>query len=143
MTTDSGLRLLLDRAEISHVVYCYAAALDRLDWPLMRGVLADRVTIDYSSFDRTINREMSADEWVSMLKLLVGSVRTQHISTNHRHTIEGDTAECHSYMQSARLLTGPDGDYYVTLYGQYTHGLARETGGWKITKCVLELMPYA
>ncbi len=138
---DIRLQNLVDRAAISDVVLRYALALDLQDWLLMRSTLADRVTIDYSSFDPTINRDMPADEWVELLRVMAGSVPTQHMSTNHLHAIDGNQAVCRSNMQSARLLSGPQGDYYFTLYGHYIHTLTRLGSGWQITECALMLMP--
>jgi hypothetical protein len=62
---------------------------------------------------------------------------TQHLSTNHVHTIDRDDASCVSYMQAAHFLKREGIDYACFLYGHYTNLLTRTEAGWKIRKCTL------
>ncbi len=130
---------LADRAAISDVVISYATALDTRDWRRLRSILLDPVHIDYSSFDPSLDVQMPADDWVARVTELGGFDATQHISTNHVHTIDGDDAQCVSYMQAAHFLTRQDGPYVCFLYGYYTNRLKRTEAGWKIAKCTLTI----
>jgi hypothetical protein len=103
----------------------------------MRQVFTDRVFLDFRTFDPALHREMAADEVVDLARRLAAFDATQHMSTNHVHTIEGDRATCVSYMQAGHFLTRPDGPYACFLYGYYTNGLERTAAGWKIARCAL------
>lgn len=128
---------IADRAAISDVVISYATALDTRDWALLRSILLDPVHIDYTSFDPALDRRMPADDWVENVKQLAGFDATQHISSNHVHSLDGDRASCVSYMQAGHFLKRPEGDYHCFLYGHYINNLVRTSGGWKIGKCTL------
>jgi len=128
---------LRDRAAISDVVIQYATALDQRNWGLLRSILADPIHIDYSSFFPGADASMPADEWVGRVGQLSRFYATQHMSTNHVHSIDGDEASCVSYMQAGHFLKHEDIDYACFLYGYYTNLLTRTDAGWKIRKCTL------
>lgn len=130
---------LADRAAISDVVIAYASALDRRDWALLRSMLCERVRIDYTSFDPSLDCEMPADEWVDRVRQLEGFTATQHLSSNHVHDIRADEASCISQMQAAHFLRRADGEHVCVLHGQYTHSLLRRADGWKIAACRLTI----
>jgi hypothetical protein len=97
----------------------------------------DRVFLDFRTFDPRLYREMPADEIVELAKRLGAFDATQHISTNHAHTIDGDKATCVSYMQAGHFLKRDDGDHVCFLYGYYTYSLVRTAAGWKIDRYAL------
>ena len=111
--------LIADRLAISDVIIRYATALDTRDWRLLRSILTDRVAIDYTSFDPDLDLEMDAAEWVHRVRGLAGFDATQHLSTNHRHHIDGDTATCISYMHAGHFL--------------------KHAAGWKVCKVKLSI----
>src|SRR5262245_28969903 len=93
------LETLIARAEISDVVLRYATGIDRRDWTLFRSCFADEVELDFTSWSGGEVRRTDADEWVAgVAAVLSGFDATQHISSNHVHTIAGDRATCVSYM---------------------------------------------
>lgn len=131
---------LEDRAAVSDVVIAYATSLDRRDWALLRSLLTDPVEIDYRSFDPALHREMPADEWVRLVTAgLSGFDATQHLSSNHVHGFDGDTARCVSQMHAAHFLQEPAGQSVCILYGYYTSSLVRREAGWRIRKVQLTI----
>lgn len=128
---------LIDRALISDVVNAYATAVDRHDWALYRSIFTDPVEIDFRSYKPDLHLTMPVDEWVTNVSRLANFDATQHISSNHVHTLMGDRARCVSYMQAGHFLTRPDGAYQCFLYGYYTNDLVRTPDGWKIARCQL------
>ncbi len=74
----------------------------------------------------------------------LGFTATQHTSSNHVHTLRGDTATCVSSMQAEHFvaregasdLPGPDGDRW-TIGGYYTNELVRTPAGWKLQRVAL------
>ena len=131
--------LIADRLAISDVIIRYATALDTRDWRLLRSILTDRVAIDYTSFDPDLDLEMDAAEWVHRVRGLAGFDATQHLSTNHRHHIDGDTATCISYMHAGHFLKHEGEDHACFLYGYYTSELVRSAAGWKVCKVKLSI----
>ena len=135
---DYDLQSLIDRTAISEVVYRYATAVDTRDWPLYRSCFMDNVEIDFSSWNPEAKAKLSSDQWTQMVKEGVsGFEATQHMSSNHVHTIDGDRAVCVSYMQAEHFLQTDGGTKECTLGGYYTNELIRTGDGWKIRKCTL------
>ena len=70
---------------------------------------------------------------------LSGFDATQHISSNHVHTIEGAAATCVSYMVALHHVVEGDQRQMHGLGGYYTNRLRREADGWKIHACRLNV----
>jgi hypothetical protein len=129
---------LIARAEISDVVNRYATGIDRRDWPLYRSIFADEVDFDFTSWSGGEPRRLAADVWVANVRDgLSGFDATQHISSNHVHAIEGDTATCVSYMVALHHLVEGEQRSMQGLGGYYTNVLRRGAEGWKIHACAL------
>ncbi|MEL7028240.1 MAG: nuclear transport factor 2 family protein [Pseudomonadota bacterium] len=139
----SSAEELVDRSAVSDVVYAYATALDTRDWDLFAQCLADPIYIDYSTFDPSLDLQMPRGDWVERVRLgLSGFDVTQHISSNHRHKIAGDRAQCVSYMQASHFLKNGEGFETCTLFGYYTNDLERSGADWRIAKCALTITAH-
>jgi hypothetical protein len=57
---------------------------------------------------------------------------TQHLSTNHIITPDGEGAVCRSQMQARHVLTVAEGVLSCTLFGYYLSRCRRTAAGWKI-----------
>ncbi len=134
MIEEKAVQALIDRAAISDVVTLYATAVDTRDWTLFRSLFMDQIFIDFRSFHPSLYREVSLDELVEISSQLSAFDATQHLSTNHVHRIEGDTATCVSYMHAGHFLKREGVDYFCFLYGYYTYALQRRPNGWKINR---------
>jgi hypothetical protein len=119
-------------------VNAYATAVDTRDWALFRSLFTERVFIDVRSLDPTRYGEISIEALLDLCRPLEGFSATQHASSNHVHTINGDEATCVSYMQARHFLKRPDGDFHCSLYGYYVYSLIRTATGWKIHKYILQ-----
>jgi len=134
------LQLLIDRADISDTVIRYATGIDMRDWQAYRSCFTDEVDIDFTSWTGGTPLRLTADEWTEgVRRSLSGFKSTQHISTNHVITINGDEAMCVSYMQAQHYLPAESGSNCFTLGGYYTNTLVRTPRGWKIHKCKLTI----
>ncbi|MCB2076905.1 MAG: nuclear transport factor 2 family protein [Novosphingobium sp.] len=131
------IQTLIDRAAISDVVIAYATAVDTRDWDLLRSLFTDHVFYDFRTFDPDLYAEISVDELVERAMKLAAFDSTQHISSNHRHTIVGDRATCVSYMQASHFLARDGESSHCILYGFYTNDLVRTGQGWKIDRYAL------
>jgi hypothetical protein len=106
---------------------------------LFRSIFADRVFIDFRSFHPSLYKELSLDELVETMLGLSAFDATQHLSTNHVHSIEDDRATCVSYMHAGHFLKRDGEDYSCFLYGYYTYELLREGSNWKIDRYGLQV----
>jgi hypothetical protein len=139
MADERALQDLIDRAAISDVLITYAAAVDTRDWALFRSLFAEELFLDFSSFNPELYRKMSVDELVEITRKVAAFDATQHLSTNHRHTLNGDRAACVSYMQAGHFMTREGQQHVCFLYGHYTYELRRTAGGWKIDRYGLQV----
>jgi hypothetical protein len=131
---------LVARAEISDVVNRYATGIDGRDWPLYRSIFADEVEFDFTSWSGGEPRRLAADAWVANVRDgLSGFDATQHLSSNHVHTIDGggESATCVSYMVALHHIVEGESRRMHGLGGYYTNRLRREAEGWKIHACAL------
>ena len=136
--SDDALQMLLDHQAISDTVIRYATGIDMRDWDAYRSCFTDEVDIDFTSFGGGEPQTMRADQWVAGVRAgLSGFKATQHISTNHVITLDGDDATCVSYMQAQHYLPNDKGDSSLTLGGYYTNSLVRTGSGWRIRRCHL------
>ncbi|MCK6563177.1 MAG: nuclear transport factor 2 family protein [Dehalococcoidia bacterium] len=135
---DSRLQQLVDRQAISDTVIRYATGIDMRDSVLYRSCFTDEVYFDFTSFSGGQAAVLPADLWVARVaEALWGFTATQHISTNHVITLNGDEAVCVSYMQAQHYLPNDETVSTITLGGYYTNTLVRTAEGWRISRCVL------
>ena len=132
--SDAALVLLIDRAAIGDVVIRYARSLDMQDWELCRSCFTDDIEQDYSDFRGEPSSIVKAEAFVALRRRALTGIKTQHLSTNHAISVQGDTATCISAMVIFRCR--PDGttDNEFDTHGYYTHSLVRTPEGWKINK---------
>jgi hypothetical protein len=97
------------------------------------------VAIDYRSFDPSLDLTLPVADWIDKIRRLEGFDATQHLRTNHVHTVSGDRARCVSYMQAGHFLARDGITHACFLYGHYTNDLVRTGSGWKIEKCALTI----
>lgn len=125
---------------ISDAVIQYATAADTKDWALYAQCFTDPLFRDFSDFAPGVVGEISAADWAAEVsQTLAGFDVTQHNSTNHRHTIRGDTATCWSYMTAEHIFIEEGSSHWVTLGGQYTNQLVRDGAHWRIARCHLSI----
>ena len=140
MSTGQSLTVedLIARAEISDVVNRYATGIDRRNWALYRSIFADEVDFDFTTWSGGEPRRMKADDWVAGVRAgLSGFDATQHVSSNHVHTIEGEAATCVSYMMALHYLVEGGERRMQALGGFYTNRLLKGAEGWKVHACTL------
>jgi hypothetical protein len=137
-TAEAQLQWLVDRAQISDLLYSFAAALDTKDWKKYADNYADNGYIELPD-----PRAASASSFVlhkDKMPELVGKslgryTATHHISTNHQITIDGDEANSRSYLQAVHVGTAP-ADHW-TAGGWYDCRYIRTTDGWKFFRVKL------
>lgn len=131
---DSDLLLLTDRAAISDVVIRYARSLDEQDWEMCRACFCVDIEQDYSDFRGEPPSTIKADAFVALRREALTGLKTQHLSTNHAVSVEGDSAICISAMVIFRYRSDGTSHSEFDTHGYYTHALVRTPEGWKINK---------
>ena len=135
MSDDTRLQMLIERMEISDTVIRYATGVDMRDWATFRSCFTDEVDIDLTSFRGGSPVHLMADEWTERVRKGISRFKsTQHLSTNHVITLNGDEATCVSYMQARHYFPLETGEHCFIMGGFYTNTLVRTPQGWKIRK---------
>ena len=141
---DHRLQELLDREAIKEIRYNYAEGLDRQDWLLIENLLLEELDTDFTLWGLPSQRVSRTDFVNKFFKHSLSRVglKTQHIFTNQRITIEGDRAICKSYQFAQHYLAGFEGGEEFFLRAEYTDQLVRTEDGWKISGVTLSALFY-
>jgi 3-phenylpropionate/cinnamic acid dioxygenase small subunit len=135
------LQSLQDRVLIIEVMSLYATGLDARDWKLWRSIFLDQVVFDLSSWNGQEPRLVDTDRVVAaQARIFAELAATQHFMTNHRVTVEGDTARLLAHMRAEHWIDdAPDGKNRYTMFGYYDDKLVKTGSGWKIAEMQLNV----
>lgn len=146
---------LADRAEIADLAYCYADGTDAIG----RGDLTAGKQIYSECF--TPNAQLAAhfpgdgpndppgvsaiggDAWALAVQGVfeaAGYVSTQHIMSNIRIELDGNTGTMTSYLSATHVID-PAGSIEVA-HGTYVDTVVRTPHGWRIAKRTLRLITF-
>jgi len=136
--TDAEVQLLLDREDISQVLYRYATAIDTRDWDLLATCFTDDLEADFRSFG---GREVvkGKAQWLEVIKgTIQGLDATQHLTANHVHAVDGASATLVAYLQALHRLDTARSDPEYTVGGYYTCDMLRgDDGQWRMCRYAL------
>ena len=121
-----------DATAVSEVLLCFAHALDAHDWATCETLLLPEITTDYGDLRGEPAQRVSAAAYVAKRQLALAPLRTQHLSTNHMVTMQGDAATCVSQGVIYRFSGAGPAEYFHT-HCTYWHTLVRTAAGWKIS----------
>lgn len=124
---------LVDRAEISDLLFSFARSLDSKDAAAYAANYAEDGVLELPDPTTggyvTVPRERMT-EFVE--KGLANSyAATHHMSTNHQITVSGDTASSRSYLQAVHVRESPFDHWDAG--GWYDCSYRRTPRGWKFT----------
>ena len=121
---------LADRAAISDVLDDYAHGIDTRDFDLVASLFTSDAHLDYtSSGGPAANR----DEVVEWLRASLPAVAmTQHLLTNRRIRIDGDTATVRTELLNPLLFDGESGTELLLMGGRYDDQFVRVDDRWLI-----------
>ena len=126
------IQFLLDRAAVQETVMRVGTAIDLKDWDMLRGCFLDAIMTDYSDLRGDPPSIIAADNYVAQRKDALIPLKTQHLSSNHLITIDGDNAQCSSEMVIYRRKITDTGMLEFNTHCYYEHKLQRTDTGWKI-----------
>jgi len=132
---------LLDRAEISDLLYRFASCLDAKDY---QGYAENFVEGGYVELPEPTSKvggtfKMYKEKMPELMpRGLAKYTGTHHLSTNHQITIEGDAATSRSYLQAVHVGETPfehwDGG------GWYDSTYRRTAQGWRFVGVRLNIL---
>jgi len=128
---------------IVDVVTGLAHAQDDKDWPRLRRLFADQVTLDQSAQSGADPVTMTADELVDKARLVLsGFPCTHHASSNPLIEVDEATATCRTHMVAYHHFP-TEGVDFCTMRGYWELGLTRSGEGWRIRRwAVVRTAPW-
>ena len=136
---DAKIQRLLDRDDISQVLHTYAIAVDTRNWDLLETCFMEDLEADFRDFGGH-GVVKGRDNWMAAIKgTLEGLDATQHLTANHVHQINGDTATLTAYLQALHRLDTARSDPEYTVGGYYTCHVVRGGNGWRIQRYKLNV----
>jgi hypothetical protein len=119
------LNALIDKQEITEVIYRLARGLDRCDEALLRGCYHADATDDHGIF-----KGAAEDFFPWVIPMLRGMESTMHFIGNVLIELTGaDAARAESYFTAYHRIAGPT-DMIVA--GRYLDRFTRRAGEWRI-----------
>ncbi len=130
MREDAELRAVADRLEIVELLTRYATALDHRDWKLLDALFAPDVEGHFGG------RALHGTEAIRAMirSLLDGCGTTQHLLSNFRIELAGDTARSTCSVRAFHAGRGAAEGQTYELFGEYRDELSRRPEGWRVVK---------
>jgi hypothetical protein len=134
MTTSPELGLR-DRLDIIELHHRYAWALDHREWKQLEECFTADGGVDYGDLGGEFRG--AAEIAAFCRQALEGLDASQHLIGNTMIELDGDRATATCYFHAQHVFNGaPGGDTYIVA-GTYSDVLARDHGGWRITRRTL------
>jgi ketosteroid isomerase-like protein len=129
------LRLLIDRQQISDVLYRYASSVDYKDFATLRSLFTD----DAHGVYMTVANLTGADEIVKWIDGMTADKAWQHhkLTVYHIDFTGPDEASTLTYHTSHQTDVG-DESAVTMIVARYRDKLRRVGGTWKITEKIME-----
>jgi ketosteroid isomerase-like protein len=133
----SDLTDLLDKQAITETCYRYGIALDSRDWTTLARCFTPDACAYYEGLPPSVGYQVIEDTCRAVLTPLTAS---QHLIGNVTVTLDGDAADCVSYLQAQHVKAGtPGGDNFI-IAGRYRDRFVRTDEGWRIRERRLDGM---
>lgn len=127
MTLEETVNWLKDRAEISDMLFTFARVLDERDWDAYTAMYAPGGRLQLP-WGEPLEKETIGTDAAAHLSHFHA---TQHISSNHEITIDGDRARSRSYVQALHVAEEGSRENHWTIGGRYDCDHVRTGEGWK------------
>ena len=140
-TSPERLALLLDRMDITDVLYRYGKAIDRCSvdqsdktFSLLASCLTEDVVVDYGPG----GIHTGIDAWIAFVRQTASRMgRTLHLYTNPLIMVNGDEAHLTCNVQATHMWESERGPRFLIAGGTFEDDLRRTSNGWRISHIVL------
>lgn len=122
---------LADLKSIERILLDYAAALDSKQYHLLGDVFTADAQVEYTGIGHC---DGLAEVQALVSRVLDRCAETQHMLSNYRIDIDGDTARARCYLQALHVGKGQFAGKTMTVWGEYIDDLRRLAGSWRIRK---------
>ena len=126
-----------DYSSIINVINLYAVAVDSHRYELFERIFAEDIRCDFGGGAAFTDRTTFAATFKDIHAVFSA---TQHITSGHAITIDGDRANCLSYVHARFRRDGEEGFFEST--GWYDDGLVRTRDGWRIKDRTSRMVSY-
>jgi len=128
------VKLMIDKQEVVQAVNEIFITMDRYDWNGFLNCFADEVEDDYTSIFKGGPYKVKHADILERWKYLKNFSALYHSLSNHKVTVNGNEAECYSYVYSMHFLADNGGNDVWKVIGFYDHHLVRTDTGWKMDR---------
>lgn len=135
MRKDAELRAVADRLAIVEVLTRYATAIDHRDWQLLDDFFSPDAE---GRFEGAPLRGTGAIR--AMIRSLIdGCGPTQHLLSNFRIELAGDTARSVCSVRAFHAGRGAKQGLCYELFGEYRDELVRRPEGWRVSMRAIQV----
>lgn len=134
--TDTAVRALQDRLDITDTLYRYGSCIDVRDGAGVRSVLADDLWAQYGNADPVVGGDAVAT-WID--EMTRNCIWQHHLLSVYHVEMDGDRAKALIYHTSHQLFEDDPETVHV-LVGRYRDELTRTPEGWKISRLDFEIL---
>ena len=124
---EAKLRTLVDKQEITDLIYAYCNAADRHDNEKMRACYHDDATDDHGSFFKGL-----AMDFIDTLPDIQANMAIlHHNATTINIKLDGDRGEGEVYILAFHQIKSDDGPFDLLIGGRYFDQYEKRDGVWK------------
>lgn len=123
---------LMERTAINDLLDDYALAVDSRHWDTLHALFTDDALLDYTAAGGPRGSRDEVLGWISAS--LPAVALSQHLLTNRRIRLTGDTATVRSELLNPLLFSGENGPQLLLLGGRYDDRVRRTPDGWKFSE---------
>jgi hypothetical protein len=127
------MRMTNDVAAIVNVVNLYPIAVDSLRFDLFDEVFTADAHVDFGGPAQWHDLASLKRDFLTVHQPFQA---TQHHTGNHRVSVDGDRANCISYVHAHFIRAVPEGGNMFEACGWYDDVLVRTAAGWRIDRRV-------
>lgn len=137
---DEQLREMVDEYQIRRLIMTWLEGIDSRRPELIISAWSDEMENEFIGFPDmgtgpiSSGRHRTADRAPGLVKMISQFDSTQHVSTNHLITVDGDEATCSCYMVATHHLAMDCGEPRSVIGARYDIAAHRFDHGWRLTK---------
>lgn len=130
---EAQVRFLVERAQISDVLFAFARALDSKDWAAYVALYADDAVLELPDPRKGGYFTIPRSEMLQAVPKSLGRyAATHHISSNHQIEVNGERAASRSYLLAVHVRESPRDHWSVG--GWYDNEYQRVGSDWRLTR---------
>lgn len=137
---DEALRELVDEYRIRRLILTWLDGIDTRDPEKIRAAWAEEMETEFIGFpdmgDGPIRpgRHRTADRADGLIRMISQFSMTQHVSTNHLVTVDGDRATASAYVLATHHMAVEAREPWSVIGARYDIDAARTAGDWRLTR---------